>query len=158
MQKFSLDALARELLEKAATSGGRHTAQTVVGGHELVLRQTMVAMIEGATLAEHESPGEATLLVIRGRVRLSAGDASWEPRTDRIRVEIRLSTTGWAYAPKAYWLKGNRIPIADVIGRWVETEESSDGAKDAICFMVRTEKGQELTLVHLVAEDSWELR
>ena len=86
MQKFSLDALARELLEKAATSGGGHTAQTVVGGHELVLRQTMIAMVEGATLAEHESPGEATLLVIRGRVRLSAGDVSWEPRTGDLLV------------------------------------------------------------------------
>lgn len=92
------------------------------------------------------------------RVEGAMSAPRWEPRTDRIRVEIRLSTTGWAYAPKAYWIKGNRVPIADVIGRWVETEASTDGSKDAICFLVRTEKGQELTLVHLVSEDSWELR
>lgn len=92
------------------------------------------------------------------RVEGGMSAPAWEPRTDRIRVEIRLSTTGWAYAPKAYWVKGNRVPIADVIGRWVETEGSTDGSKDAICFMVRTEKGHELTLVHLVSEDSWELR
>jgi quercetin dioxygenase-like cupin family protein len=81
MQKFSLDALARELLERAASAGGGHTAQTVVGGHELVLRHTLVAMIEGSALGEHESPGEATAYVIRGRVRMSAGDDSWEGRT-----------------------------------------------------------------------------
>lgn len=80
MQKFSLEALSRELLERAAAAGGRHTADTVVGGHERVLRQTVIAMLEGATLAEHENPGEATVYVLRGRVRLSAGESSWEGR------------------------------------------------------------------------------
>lgn len=77
MQKMSLDALARELLERAATASGGHTAETVFGGHEHVLRQTALAMVKGAALAEHESPGDATLLVIRGRVQLSSGEASW---------------------------------------------------------------------------------
>ena len=53
---------------------------TVVGGHERILRQTVIAMLEGAVLAEHESPGEATVYVLRGRVRLLAGDVSWEGR------------------------------------------------------------------------------
>jgi quercetin dioxygenase-like cupin family protein len=86
MHKFSLDALARELLEKAATSSSGHTADTVVGGHEFSLRQTLVAMTEGSKLNEHESPGEATLFVLRGRVRLTAGDDSWEPRTGDLLV------------------------------------------------------------------------
>ena len=77
MQKFSLEALARELLGRAAAAGGQHTAQTVVGGHERVLRQTVIAMIGGSVLAEHENPGESTVYVLGGRVRLSAGDASW---------------------------------------------------------------------------------
>lgn len=80
MQKFSLEALSRELLERAVTVGGRHTADTVVGGHERVLRQTVIAMLEGAVLAEHENPGEATVYVLHGRVRLSAGELSWEGR------------------------------------------------------------------------------
>ena len=29
-------------------------------------------------MGEHQAPGEATLLVLVGRVRLSAGDDSWE--------------------------------------------------------------------------------
>ena len=80
MQKTSLDALARELLEKAAASPGGHTARTVCGGHEKVLRQTVIAMTGGARLTEHESPGEATLLVLHGRIRLWTEQASWQGR------------------------------------------------------------------------------
>lgn len=80
MQRYSLEALACELLERVATSGGGHTADTVVGGHERVLRQTVIGLVEGANLAEHENPDEATVLVLRGRVRLSTGAVAWEGR------------------------------------------------------------------------------
>ena len=78
MQKISLDALARQQMKLAATAGGRHTADTVYGGHEKVLRQTVIGMIAGARLGEHESPGEATALILHGRVRLAAADLSWD--------------------------------------------------------------------------------
>ena len=78
VQKISLDALARQQMGLAVTAGGGHTADTVFGGHEKVLRQTVVAMIAGARLAEHENPGEATMLVLNGRLRLSAADLSWD--------------------------------------------------------------------------------
>ncbi|MCX4884833.1 cupin domain-containing protein [Streptomyces turgidiscabies] len=81
MQRTSLEALARQQLELAAAAGGGHTADTVYGGHEKVLRQTVIGMTEGASLAEHENPGEATVQVLHGRVRLSAGELSWEGRT-----------------------------------------------------------------------------
>jgi quercetin dioxygenase-like cupin family protein len=80
MQRTSLDALARELLEKAATAPGGHSARTVCGGHEKVLRQTVIAMTQGSKLGEHANPGEATVLVLRGRVRLWTEQASWEGR------------------------------------------------------------------------------
>lgn len=80
MQRTSLDALARQQLKQAATAGGGHTADTVYGGHEKVLRQTVIGMVEGARLAEHENPGEATVQVLLGRVRLSSGELSWEGR------------------------------------------------------------------------------
>ncbi|HUL24152.1 MAG TPA: cupin domain-containing protein, partial [Streptosporangiaceae bacterium] len=80
MQKFSLEATARELLERARGSSGGRTAATVIGGHEKVLRQTVIAMVNGATLAEHENPGEASVHVLAGRVRLTAGQHSWEAR------------------------------------------------------------------------------
>ncbi len=81
MQKLSLDALAREHLERAAASSSGRSATTVHGGHELVLRQTLLALTAGTTLAEHENPGEATVQVLRGRVRLTSGDDAWDGRT-----------------------------------------------------------------------------
>ena len=72
MQRISLEASAREQLELAATHGGR-AADTVVGGHERVLRQTVIALTQGSELGNHENPGEATVYVLRGRVRLVSG-------------------------------------------------------------------------------------
>lgn len=80
MRKFSIDATARELLGRAREGGGR-AADTVIGGHEKVLRQTVIALATGAALGEHENPGEATVHVLSGRVRLAAGGDSWEGRT-----------------------------------------------------------------------------
>lgn len=86
MHKVALDALGRELLDRARSASSGHAAQTIVGGHEMVLRQTVVAMIKDSALAEHESPGEATLHVVHGRVRLSTPETSWEVRTGDLLV------------------------------------------------------------------------
>ncbi len=80
VEKFSVDAMARELLERADAAPARRAANTVYGGHEHRLRQTVVALMAGAALDEHDNPGEATLLVLRGRVRLHSAEASWEGR------------------------------------------------------------------------------
>ena len=78
MQKFSLTALAREHLNRAQRASSGRSADTVYGGHEHVLRQTVIALTAGTALGEHENPGEATVHVLRGRVRLSAGETSWD--------------------------------------------------------------------------------
>ena len=80
MHKLSLDALAREHLERARGSSAGRSAETVHGGHEHTLRQTLVALAAGHTLGDHESPGEATLVVLAGRVRLGTAGESWEGR------------------------------------------------------------------------------
>lgn len=80
MNKLSLDALAREQLECAKAASSGRCSSTVFGGHEHVLRQTVVALKEGASLTEHNSPGEATIIVLSGRVRLVAGGTTWEAR------------------------------------------------------------------------------
>jgi quercetin dioxygenase-like cupin family protein len=80
VQKLSLDALAREQLEAARRSTAGRAAQTAVGGHENVLRQTVIALLADRSLAEHENPGEATVHVLVGRVRLVCGDDAWEGR------------------------------------------------------------------------------
>ena len=78
MEKSSLTALARQQLELARASSSGRSAQTVYGGHEHVLRQTVIALAAGQLLDEHENPGEATVHVLHGRVRLAAGDTTWE--------------------------------------------------------------------------------
>lgn len=78
MEKSSLTALARELLAAAKTKSSGRSSRTVVGGHERVLRQTLVALTSGNSLDEHDNPGEATVQVLRGRVLLRCGDVEWE--------------------------------------------------------------------------------
>jgi quercetin dioxygenase-like cupin family protein len=77
VQRFALTALAEEQLELARASSSGRSASTVHGGHDRVLRQTVIALASGRRLADHANPGEATVHVLRGRVRLSAaGHAS----------------------------------------------------------------------------------
>lgn len=73
--------MARQQLEAARGAGGGHAADTVYGGSERVLRQTVIGMIEGSSLAEHENPGESTVQVLFGRVRMFKGEQSWEARS-----------------------------------------------------------------------------
>jgi quercetin dioxygenase-like cupin family protein len=74
MDMSSLTDLAREHLTIARTASSGRSAHTVYGGHERTLRQTVIAMASGRRLDEHENPGEATVHVLVGRVRLSAGE------------------------------------------------------------------------------------
>ncbi len=73
MEALQLTDLARELQAEAAQASSGRAARTIVGGSGQRLRQTLLAMVEGRELAEHESPGEATLHVVTGAVQLRAG-------------------------------------------------------------------------------------
>ncbi len=78
MKSTSLCALAEQQLEQARDASSGRAAVTVHGGHEHDLRQTLIALVADRSLAEHEAPGEATLHVLQGNVRLTAGDEAWE--------------------------------------------------------------------------------
>jgi quercetin dioxygenase-like cupin family protein len=78
MEKFSLLALAREHLETARQASSGRSAHTVYGGHEHVLRQTVIALAAGRSTDEHQHNGEGTLYVLQGRVRLTEGATSWD--------------------------------------------------------------------------------
>lgn len=77
MQTVSLTHLAEVHLSAAREAHSGRAAVTIHGGHEHDLRQTLIALAEGHALAEHEAPGEATLQVLVGEVRLTAGDETW---------------------------------------------------------------------------------
>ena len=73
----SVTALAREQLELALAASRGRSARTVFGGSEHHLRQTLIALVSGRMLDEHSNPGDATVHVLQGRVRLSSGEVSW---------------------------------------------------------------------------------
>jgi quercetin dioxygenase-like cupin family protein len=81
MEALSLTAVAEEQVAAARASSAGRSARSIHGGQTHALRQTVLALTAGQALGEHESPGEATLQVLAGRVRLSAGDDSWEAAT-----------------------------------------------------------------------------
>src|SRR6478609_3008978 len=81
MQQESLTALASHHLEIARTISSGRSAHTLYGGHDHVLRQTVIALKAGTQLDEHENPGEATLQVLQGHVTLVAGDVRMEGAT-----------------------------------------------------------------------------
>jgi quercetin dioxygenase-like cupin family protein len=78
MKSISLDALADEKLARARHSRNGRAAYTVHGGHDHALKQTVVALAKGHRFREDGGLGEATLPVLRGRVRLTTVRDTWE--------------------------------------------------------------------------------
>ncbi|RRO15744.1 cupin domain-containing protein [Saccharopolyspora rhizosphaerae] len=70
MEPVSLTAVADEQLAAARQASSGRAARTLHGGQGARLRQAVLALLAGQELAEHENPGEATLHVLRGRIRL----------------------------------------------------------------------------------------
>jgi quercetin dioxygenase-like cupin family protein len=87
MDKTSLTTLLDEQLKTARTAASGRSAHTVYGGHTRTLRQTLITLLAGQRLDEHESPGEATIQVLAGRVRLTTSDAACEAATGEL-IEI----------------------------------------------------------------------
>jgi quercetin dioxygenase-like cupin family protein len=77
MEGLSLESLIDDQLAVARSASAGRSARTVHGGREHALRQTVIALAAGRSLGEHESPGEATLQVLRGSVRLHADGQTW---------------------------------------------------------------------------------
>ena len=81
MKKVSLTSVSRGLLTKAKAATAGRSAETVFGGHERVLRQSVVALSVHRGLHEHVLNGEGTIYVLSGRVRLHVGSEHWDART-----------------------------------------------------------------------------
>ncbi|SDS72581.1 hypothetical protein SAMN04489752_2361 [Brevibacterium siliguriense] len=76
MSAQNLENLSEELLEKARGAHSGRAAKGVFAG--TYLRQALLTLRAGAELAEHDSPPEATLHVIRGQVRMVTADEACE--------------------------------------------------------------------------------
>ena len=89
MDTYELADVSTALLAEAAAQSAHRAARTLTGGSGHALRQTAIALIEGSSLSEHENPGEATLQVLVGRVRLSWSDQA-----------VDLGTGGYVAIPQ----------------------------------------------------------
>ena len=72
-EPVDLGSLAEDLLARARDTGSGRAAHNLLLGQRHVLSQTMIALLAGHELAEHDSPGEATLHVLAGRVTFRNG-------------------------------------------------------------------------------------
>jgi quercetin dioxygenase-like cupin family protein len=81
LDAISLSEIGDEQIAAATAARAGRAAHTIYGGREHALRQTILALAKGHGLDDHESPGEATLLVLRGRIRLGTATANVEGAT-----------------------------------------------------------------------------
>jgi hypothetical protein len=110
--------------------------------------------LPGADRVEREDALLAAVQEFRAEVGLLT--PSWETRQVRLSVRVRAAK-GWQYAPAAFSTCGVRVAISDVLGRWTEAVDDAAGG-DRVCFRVRTQEGQELTLVHEPDSQVWLVR
>ena len=79
MHSTKLTALIEEQITLAGqgdTSG--RSAKTLHGGKDKALRQTLVVMLAGHRMDEHVSPGEATVLVLGGTLKVHTAEQQIE--------------------------------------------------------------------------------
>lgn len=70
----NLTAASGELLEEARMANAGRAGRTLTPGAGVPLKQTLLALLAGQRLNDHDSPGAATLQVLQGAVRLTAGE------------------------------------------------------------------------------------
>jgi len=147
-----------ELSERMRALGAGQSFMLTVSGssRDLVARRIsddyMLIVVTKPRALTRRLQGGIEIAVTELRREAGIDMPDWEPVLDSVRVEVRAAI-GWPYAPAAYFDEsGDRIGVADVMGRWLE----GTGVESRVCFRVRTDGGEELTLVHDRAHDRWE--
>lgn len=146
-----------DIAARAARVGGVTRMLHIVGDvRELLVRRVSeeyvltVVVDEGGAVRRVLEAVERAVYEIRHEAALVA--PSWDPIDPGLMVELR-SAVGWPYAPAAFSEQAKRVVVQHVIGRWIEGAASTGG--DLVCFRVRTETGEELTLAHDPVSDRW---
>lgn len=86
----TLAAIGEELLEQAHGLDAGRAARTLTPGAGGALKQTILALVEGSRLEEHQAPGPATIQVLSGEVRLGTSSGveldagQWAPIPDEV--------------------------------------------------------------------------
>ncbi|MDN5854775.1 MAG: cupin domain-containing protein [Actinomycetia bacterium] len=74
----SLPELATTQLDVAARASSGRSSYALHREQLHRLRQLVLALRAGESLSDHENPGEVTVYVLRGRVRLTTSSESYE--------------------------------------------------------------------------------
>ncbi|SDS17809.1 cupin domain-containing protein [Agrococcus carbonis] len=90
MELVHLTPTADELLAAAREASSGRAARSIRSGRDARLRQTLMALTRGRGLDDHVAPGEATLQVVVGSVRLR-----WEEQA------LDLDAGDWVELPDA---------------------------------------------------------
>lgn len=136
--------------------GVAHAYHVVADDRELLVRRvsdeyTLVLVVDTpAPLGSLAGIVEETVRALR--LEGAIATPPWEPNREVLKVELRASA-GWGYAPTAYTERGVRHRLLAVVGRWIDHEDQG-----AVCFLVRTEGGEETVLVHRAKEGRWSRR
>ncbi|MCA2219427.1 cupin domain-containing protein [Jidongwangia harbinensis] len=90
-----MTALADGLLSHALSASSRRDIRTIDGGRPHLLYQSVIALARGQRIEEHDHPGEATVQVLRGRVRVTAGEDTTDVSTGQLVIVsgVRHSVT-----------------------------------------------------------------
>ena len=84
----ALGTLGDELLEQARQLEAGRSARTLTPGAGTALKQTLLALLEGTRLEEHQAPGPASIQVLSGEVELGTSDRT-----------VQLRRGEWALIP-----------------------------------------------------------
>jgi hypothetical protein len=139
-------------------SGDPYALEVVTSEREVWVRRVGEDYVIVALLAHGFDRSELRDALARAgrefRDEVGIATPSWEASA-RLSVRLRASA-GWTYAPAGFSLDGERHAIAAVLGRW--TEWTRQDAPRLVCFRVRTQEGQELTLAHDELTEVWRMR
>lgn len=86
------------------------------------------------------------------RIEAEIPHEAWD--AEHLAVEVRASRA-WGYAPSAFVEGNRRRAVTNVLGRWME--DTADGVR-IVCFRVRSDEGEEVTLGHDVESGRWDRR
>ena len=143
----------------AASAGDAYALELVTSQREVWVRRIgddymlVVLLAHGFDRAELSDAMACACREFRAEVGIPP--PGWEERLERLSVLLRGSA-GWQYAPEGFTLDGERYTISDVLGRWVEPVHGAN--TQLVCFRVRTQQGQELTLAHDERTEVWLVR
>lgn len=158
--------LADELLAEARRVSAGRAARTLTPGADRPVKQTLVALVEGVSLSEHNCPPAATLHVLVGQVGLIAGDehvdlaagdhAPIPPRRHSLRcvddavVVLTAATTAPSPAPPAQQSAPSATDDDTAAGRQLDVRSEPPARRHELIFAAydALESGQAVTLVN----------